>query len=208
MFKTPTNLSYMWVTKNGVKQLPNQDYKLEGGKLVFASSLNASDITVITQFTEETIKSAVGFKIFKDLHDKTKYYRLANDMTSELNAELKSSHTEIAVADIEKMPVPDIIKGIPGVVWINGERIEYLEMNTTTKTLSRLRRGTLGTGVQLIHSKGSKVVDISTRQEIPSAHGKTWYKPDGSNASDGLGLQNSNSLQARFLLEKPTYIKS
>lgn len=208
LFKTPTNLSYMWVTKNGVKQLPNQDYKLEGGKLVFASSLNASDITVITQFTEETIKSAVGFKIFKDLHDKTKYYRLANDMTSELNAELKSSHTEIAVADIEKMPVPDIIKGIPGVVWINGERIEYLEMNTTTKTLSRLRRGTLGTGVQLIHSKGSKVVDISTRQEIPSAHGKTWYKPDGSNASDGLGLQNSNSLQARFLLEKPTYIKS
>ena len=94
------------------------------------------------------------------------------------------------------------------MIYINGERIEYLVMDKTTKKLSRLRRGTRGTGVQPTHSKGSQVVDMSDRQEIPSAHGKTWYKVSGGNPSDGLGLQNSNTLQARFLIEKPTYIKS
>ena len=81
-------------------------------------------------------------------------------------------------------------------------------MDKTTKKLSRLRRGTRGTGVQATHPKGSNVVDMSNRQEIPSAHDKTWYKVSGSNASNGLGLQNSDTLQARFLIEKPTYVKS
>ena len=208
VFTTPTDVSYLWVTKNGVKMLPNQDYKLEGGKLVFADTLNASDITIITQFTEEIIKPALGFRIFKDLFDKNYYYRLAEDHTTELGAELKSTDSEITVSDPDRLPVPDIDKAIPGVVYINGERIEYLELDLTTKKLSRLRRGTRGTGVLATHSKGSKVVDMSGRQEIPSAHDKTWYKVSGGNPSDGLGLQNSNTLQAKFLIEKPTYIKS
>ena len=208
VFKTPTNLSYMWVTKNGVKMLPNIDYRLEGGKLVFSEVLDANDITIISQFTEETIKPAVGFRIFKDLFDKNYYYRLAEDFTTDLAKDLKSTDTEILVADPERLPTPDVDKAKPGVVYINGERIEYLEINLTTKKLSRLRRGTSGTGVVGTHSKGSKVVDMSIKQEIPSAHDKTWYKLSGGNPSDGLGLQNSNTLQARFLLEKPTYVKS
>ena len=208
VFTTPTDVSYLWVTKNGVKMLPNQDYKLEGGKIVFADTLNASDITIVTQFTEEVIKPALGFRIFKDLFDKNYYYRLSKDHTTELGVELKSTDSEITVSDIDKLPEPNIDKAIPGVIYINGERIEYLVMDKTTKKLSRLRRGTRGTGVQATHPKGSNVVDMSDRQEIPSAHDKTWYKVSGSNASNGLGLQNSDTLQARFLIEKPTYVKS
>ena len=167
-----------------------------------------SDITVVTQFTEEVIKPALGFRIFKDLFDKNYYYRLAKDHTTELGAELLSTDSEITVADINTIPEPNIDKAIPGVIYINGERIEYLVMDKTTKKLSRLRRGTRGTGVQPTHSKGSQVVDMSDRQEIPSAHDKTWYNLSGGNPSDGLGLQNSNTLQARFLIEKPTYVKS
>jgi len=208
LFKTPTNLSYLWVTKNGVKMIPNFDYKIVGGKLAFAESLQASDITIITQFTEEIIKPAVGFKIFKDLHDKVHYHRLANENTAELSTELLAIHSEIKVTDASRLPTPDLNKAIPGVIWINNERIEYLEINLTTNTLSRIKRGTLGTGCQSTHTAGSLVVDTSSRQEIPSAHTKTWYQVSGGNPSDGNGLQNSTTIQADFLVKKPTYIKS
>ena len=110
--------------------------------------------------------------------------------------------------DTRQFWVPDPVKNIPGVIWINGERIEYLEMNTTTNKLTRLRRGTSGTHIPTTHTEGTTVEDIGHRQEIPSAHSKTWYKVSGGNASDGLGLQNANTTQSDFLLEEPTYIKS
>ena len=93
-------------------------------------------------------------------------------------------------------------------MWIGGERIEYLHLDIATNTISRLRRGTSGTHIPASHPIHSDVIDVSTRQEIPSAHDKTWYTTQGSNASNGLGLQNSTTTQANFLLDEPTYIKS
>jgi hypothetical protein len=208
IFRTPTNMAYLWVTKNGVKMIPNQDYKLVGNKIAFAESLQASDITMITQFTEEIIKPAIGFKIFKDLFDKNHYYRLSNKHTTQTTVELKYNDTEITVGDTRQFIEPNPTKNTPGIIWINGERIEYLELDKTTNKVSRLRRGTSGTHIPASHSVGSLVVDVSNRQEIPSAHTKTWYNVSGGNASDGLGLQNSTTLQSNFLLDEPTYIKS
>jgi hypothetical protein len=45
-------------------------------------------------------------------------------------------------------------------------------------------------------------------QEIPDAHGKIWYDQGTNTAANGLGLQNSTSIQAKFLLEKPTLLQS
>ena len=208
IFRSPTNMAYLWVTKNGVKMIPNIDYKLVGGKLVFADSLQAADITIITQFTEEIIRPAIGFKIFKDLFDENHYYRLSNKHKTVTTTEVLSSHTEISLSETEQFVIPNPDKNVPGVVWINGERIEYLALDKTTNKISRLRRGTSGTHIPASHPDGSNVVDVSTRQEIPSAHSKTWYTTQGSNASNGLGLQNSTTAQADFLLEEPTYIKS
>ena len=65
----------------------------------------------------------------------------------------------------------------------------------------------MGTSIKE-HSSNSDVVDISDRQRIENADAKTWYKPDDSNASNGLGIQNSDTAQANFLLEKPTFLKT
>jgi len=208
LFRNPTNVSYLWVTKNGVKMVPNYDYKLLGSKLAFASTLQATDITIITQFTEEIIQPAIGFKIFKDLFDKNHYYRISNKHKATTAAELLSSHTEIVVNNAQQFAVPDDTSNMPGIVWIGGERIEYLHLDIATNTISRLRRGTSGTHIPASHPIHSDVIDVSTRQEIPSAHDKTWYTTQGSNASNGLGLQNSTTTQANFLLDEPTYIKS
>lgn len=208
IFKTPTNMSYLWVTKNGVKMIPNQDYKLVGNKIAFADSLQASDITIVTQFTEEVTKPAIGFKIFKDLFDKTHYYRLSNRHTAITTAQILSADTEIALNKVSHLTVPDANANIPGIIWIGSERIEYLEIDNVNNKIKRLRRGTSGTHIPTSHPNNSLVIDISSRQEIPAAHDKTWYNTSGSNASDGLGLQNSTTVQASFLLEEPTYTKS
>ena len=94
-----------------------------------------------------------------------------------------------------------------GVVDINGERIEYLTIDVIENTIGRLRRGTMGTSIK-DHEVNSSVVDISERQEIPNSDAKTWYKLTDSAPSDGLGLQNADSVQSKFLLEKPTFIKT
>ena len=208
IFRTPTNMAYLWITKNGVKLMPNQDYKLVGNKLALSESLLASDITIVSQFTEEIIKPAIGFKIFKDLFDKNYYYRISDKHKTTIVSELLSSHTEISLSDVRQFATPDSVKNEPGVIWIGGERIEYLELDKTTNKISRLRRGTSGTHIPASHPNNSLVIDVSHRQEIPSAHTKTWYTVKGSNASDGLGLQNSTSVQASFLLDEPTYTKS
>lgn len=48
------------------------------------------------------------------------------------------------------LPVPDLARNQPGVVWLDGERIEYfsLAMSGTTATIGALRRGTGGTPVR------------------------------------------------------------
>jgi len=104
--------------------------------------------------------------------------------------------------------VPDANANIPGIIWIGSERIEYLEIDNINNKIKKLRRGTSGTHIPASHPTNSLVIDISSRQEIPSAHEKTWYNTSGSNASNGLGLQNSTTVQASFLLEEPTYTKS
>jgi hypothetical protein len=55
---------------------------------------------------------------------------------------------------------------MPGVIFIDKERIEYFTKNGNT--LGQLRRGTLGTGIK-DHSDGTLVVDASGNQTIPYA---------------------------------------
>ena len=63
------------------------------------------------------------------------------------------------------MPEPLRSQNRPGVITINGERIEYL--GKTDSTLTYLRRGTLGTGIAAVYPVGEMVRDSGTEQTIP-----------------------------------------
>jgi hypothetical protein len=54
---------------------------------------------------------------------------------------------------------------LPGIIFVNGERIEYFVKENNT--LRQLRRGTLGTGVKSIHETGTKVYNQSSSKTIP-----------------------------------------
>jgi hypothetical protein len=48
---------------------------------------------------------------------------------------------------------PDIARNAPGIIWIDGERIEYFGI--AGNFLTQVRRGTLGTGIKNVHQAGS-----------------------------------------------------
>ena len=56
---------------------------------------------------------------------------------------------------------------LPGVIEINGERIEYFAKNGNV--LSQLRRATLGTGAPAMHRFRTIVLDIGPTETIPYA---------------------------------------
>ena len=53
---------------------------------------------------------------------------------------------------------------LPGIIEINGERIEYYQKNGNV--LSQLRRGTLGTGVPTVHLTNNYVIDLGNGHEL------------------------------------------
>jgi hypothetical protein len=105
--------------------------------------------------------------------------------------------TEIIVENSNNLADPNPELAIPGVIFINGERIVYYTKNGNV--LGQLRRGTNGTGASIVHAVGSRVVDASARTHIPSAENVTWYNTGTLTASDGRGLQVSNTQQAKFI---------
>ena len=94
---------------------------------------------------------------------------------------------------------------MPGVIFINGERIEYWEIDGNK--LKRIRRGTWGTGAHATHASGSEVVDSSKQQLIPGStvHTKVWYDQGTTPAAatNGLGLGMATSKEVTFLKEAP-----
>ena len=60
---------------------------------------------------------------------------------------------------------PNKGQNLPGVVFIEGERIEYFVKDGTT--LRQLRRGTLGTGTKTTYAANTKVFDQNISKTVP-----------------------------------------
>lgn len=91
---------------------------------------------------------------------------------------------------------------------VGGERVTYFGIDRTNNKLFNIRRGTAGTGAISVIPENTLVQDASAKQKIPDAYASIWYDQGDGTATNGLGLQNSNTMQAQFLLEKPTLLQS
>ena len=104
--------------------------------------------TVITKF---------GFRQFKDMLNRTHYKRIDGDKNYILGKDLKAHDKVIELVDASGITNHRRILNIPGIVFVNGERIEYRQKEGNL--LKQLQRGTLGTGVKDIHTHGTEVYD-------------------------------------------------
>ena len=87
---------------------------------------------------------------------------------------------QIYVSDATNLFDPITSRNIAGVVYINGEKIEY--MNKTGNVLSQLRRGSFGTPIGESYSVGTYVTDVSVKESLPylETQGREDFYSDGS----------------------------
>ena len=71
----------------------------------------------------------------------------------------------VELDDASQLSEPNKGQNLPGVVFIQGERIEYFVKEVNT--LRQLRRGTLGTGVKDTYAVTTKVYDQNISKTIP-----------------------------------------
>jgi hypothetical protein len=136
-------------------------------------------------FALDSATGATGFRIFKDMMNRTFYKRISKTATTKLTLDMTEGTQTITVADANVLPTPNVSANIPGVIFIDKERIEYF--TKSSNTLGQLRRGTLGTGIKG-HGSGTEVVDASGTQTIPYAdtvHTNT-FTGDGSTLTFAL----------------------
>ena len=157
---------YVWVSINGELLTPNVDYYVtsELNKIQLVQMPNQNDVIDILHFTSKPVVPAFAYRQFKDILNRTHYKRLDSAETV-LAQDLNVFDLRIELEDASNLPIPDRTKNIPGILFINGERIEYFIKENNT--LRQIRRGTLGTGVPNIHSQGSKVYNQGIEKTMP-----------------------------------------
>jgi len=163
---TPLNSDYVFVWLNGDSLTAGYNFLLNGNKITIGGlTLSPTDKIDIMYFAVESATNATGFRIFKDMLNRTFFKRISADNTTTLAAALAEDATSITVADGSVLASPPG-GSVPGVIFIDKERIEYFIKSGDT--LSQLRRGTLGTGIRT-HAAGTQIVDASGSQTVPYA---------------------------------------
>ena len=95
---------------------------------------------------------------------------------------------EIHVDDASSLSAPDKTSSIPGIIFINGERITYLVK--VGNVLKQIQRSTLGTGAPEVHDIGSDVYNANIQQTAPYADTTITenFSGDGSTSTFILGF--------------------
>jgi len=181
--QTPLAASYVWVYKNGVRLTKDQDYyiSLPRSVLYLTADSTAADLIKVVTFGSDIYRLPSAFEIHKDMLNIYHFKRYSiGDV--ELAKDLNYYDQEITVNDGSLLGEPIASRNVPGVITVNGERIEY--NNKVGNVLSKLRRGSFGTAISVLHATGSVVADIGPQETVP--YNETQDRQDF--VSDGSSL--------------------
>ena len=180
---------YAWVTVNKNLLTPNVDYYVteDGRYIKIISELQESDQLDIIQFgTTGVTSNRFAFRQFKDIFNRTIYKRLGDDRSYRLAEDLNVFDKKIVLENAEGLPEPNSQINLPGVIFINSERIEYFIKEGNE--LKQLTRGTLGTGVKTVHDAGSVVLNQGYTQTIPYKDETVQIKYTGDDSTNTFNL--------------------
>ena len=196
-----------------------EDVTVDGGKFVDAYSSHAPE-ELVPGIVYDTLDMriytsniaingnlvTVGYRMFNNMVGSPSYLRISDANTTTLAATLNLTDGNIYVTNASVLPTPDLDNAIPGVVFINNERITYWTIDTVNNVLGQIRRGTQGTSSPLQQPYGSQVIDGSLYQLIPgTVYGNVMANVNAllnhgvGTAADGTGLNGSNTAGAVFI---------
>jgi hypothetical protein len=163
--KPARDSQYVWVTKNGTLLMPNVDYIVTSNKnyVKLAEQPAEGDKLQVIHFAENIVADKFGWRQFKDMLNRTHYKRLQE--VQHLAQPLNWYDNTIEVVDATDLPDPEVDSKYPGIIFIEGERIEYFGKNGNT--LQQLRRGTLGTGIKNVYDVGTMFMEQGSGATLP-----------------------------------------
>jgi hypothetical protein len=193
--RTVISDEYVWVVKNNTLLTPSVDYKLNDNKqsIQLATKPAISDIFTLITFGNNVLGSSVSYMQFKDMLNRVHFKRLSKNKQTQLTQPLIFNDTTITVEDASNFDVPNAAINRPGIIEIRGERIEYFGL--VGNMLSKLRRGTLGTGVPAIHNVGTLVQDIGPSETLPYTESSIIQQAE----SAGLPVINLNFVPTKVV---------
>jgi hypothetical protein len=136
---------------------------------------------------------------FLDIGGERDYLRISGQATAYLIGNLSITANSIIVNDSTLLPEPDLIRAVPGELFIGGEKITYWNNDTATNALTNIRRGVGGTANQF-HLSGTIVYDASTEQQIPGLNSRTALISSNSSFSSNSSINywRANSSSSTF----------
>jgi hypothetical protein len=186
---TAIDAQYVWLTIDGVLQTPSIDYTLTDDRNYLRYKTNFADNSVIEliQFSAlGPISPKFGFSQFKDILNRNIYKRLGDKAPLKLAIDLSVTDKQIVLEDASTLSAPDKDSAIPGIIFVNGERIEYLIKQGNV--LRQIQRGTLGTGAKALHLAGSDIYNADSTQTAPYIDNTTIDELEGDNSTQVFEL--------------------
>ena len=138
-----------------------------------------SDVIKIVNFSNNVFKLPSAYEIHKDMLNVFHYNRFSK-AECRLAKQLNYYDTSIEVNDATELSQPIAGRNLPGIIFIAGERIEY--MSKIGNILSQLRRGAHGTSIAESYTVNTVIVDVGYREIIPynETQQRTDFTSDGS----------------------------
>jgi len=194
------NSNRLWVTLNGKKLNAGDQYEIINTNQlhIFGNTLNVRDEIVVTSMTESVITNGVSFRIFQDMRKTTASYSMSTSHETYLLEDLNKTDDIIYVRDASKLGKPNLANNQLGILTINGERISYRERDLVNNTVSGIRRGIAGTAL-FDHVKLDKVYNVSKNALVPTEYNRIWYESIDNVASNGIPLQDQQTISALFI---------
>jgi hypothetical protein len=179
---------YVWVSVNRELLSPSVDYYVTDDRLKvrLVKQPTADDVIDIIHFTAPVSKPKFAYRQFKDMLNRTHFKRL-EVAAAKLAQPLNYYDLRIELDDASSLSEPNKGQNLPGVVFIEGERIEYFVKEDNT--LRQLRRGTLGTGVKDTYAADTNVYDQNISKTVPYKDQTLAYNAtaDGITATFEIG---------------------
>ena len=179
--RIPLSVSYIWIYKNGQRLTQDQDYyvSIPRRSVYLSVETTVADEIKIVQYSGNVYNFTSAYEISKDMLNGV-YYKRYSENEVKLSKDLYYYDQQIEVTDGGLLTDPIRNRNIPGIVYINGERIEYLQK--AGNTLSQLRRGSYGTPISEKYDSGTGVIDLGFTQTVPYNEGQDQidFVSDGS----------------------------
>ena len=159
------------------------------------------------------------YREFIDIHDNYSFYRVGSVNQSFLLKELAPEDTVIQLVDSSRLPQADVVRAVPGVVFVGSEKITYWEnvvndpvTGLPVNQLRNIRRGVGGTAigagsnsVDKTFAVGTPVYDSGANQQIPNVYiNSSTLTPITNLVLDSRSIYGPNSYEFT-VTEAPTY---